>query len=299
MKSDNNKTEDDLVNACIGDCPLKTNSGSQVSATVSDNVHVGCYNSATNSKGACPIELMSSEFDWPESRPPVSDDRVYEIINENVTIVDHVLTTDLSLVRCNEGSNEVTSTSMLTFSESLFGAPATDESSNDDVMDALSCTQSISSDLLQENMFTFLNWNVNGIMTKVFDNDFILFVSSFHFICLVETFVESLNYNAFPGYKIFCKSSVKLSAVGRSSGGIICLIRNELVPYVRQIEVNTGNFLLFVIDKTLLGLDKDLLYVCVYIPPEGSRYYNVMGLDGDGIIFLEDTLIEHALTTDL
>jgi hypothetical protein len=47
---------------------------------------------------------------------------------------------------------------------------------------------------------------------------------------------------------------------------------------VRQLEVRDDNFLLFVIDKTLFGLERDILYVCAY-----------------GVALLENCLIDHAI----
>ena len=79
---------------------------------------------------------------------------------------------------------------------------------------------------------------------------------------------------------------------GRPSGGVVCLIKNELVSFVQQIKVDVGNFLLFVISKEILGLEKDVLYVCAYTPPEGSRYYTFLGVDGDGIAMLVNCLID-------
>jgi hypothetical protein len=98
-----------------------------------------------------------------------------------------------------------------------------------------------------------------------------------------------------PGFHVFCQPSVKLSDAGRPSGGVVCLVKNEFVQYVKQIKVNVGNFLLFVIDKCLFGFAKDVLYVCAYTPPEGSRYYSFLGVDGDGIALLEECLVDNAL----
>ena len=39
--------------------------------------------------------------------------------------------------------------------------------------------------------FSFLQWNVNGLLAKLKDNEFISFVSHFDFVCFVETFMES------------------------------------------------------------------------------------------------------------
>ena len=49
------------------------------------------------------------------------------------------------------------------------------------------------------------------------------------------------------------------------------------------------------LDKSLFGLEKDVLYANVYIPPEGSQYYNVLDLNNDGISVLEDAIVENIL----
>ncbi|KAK7490772.1 hypothetical protein BaRGS_00018001, partial [Batillaria attramentaria] len=51
----------------------------------------------------------------------------------------------------------------------------------------------------------FLNWNVDGLLSKLDDGEFIDYVSSFDLVCLVETFVDSFSSSAFPGHAVFCK----------------------------------------------------------------------------------------------
>ena len=65
------------------------------------------------------------------------------------------------------------------------------------------------------------------------------------------------------------------------------LIRTKLVPLVRQLDCKHDNMLLFVVDKECFGLLKDVLLMCVYVPPTGSPYYNVTGTDnGIGILLV-------------
>ena len=45
---------------------------------------------------------------------------------------------------------------------------------------------------------SFLYWNVNGLLTKLKDRVLIQYISSFHFVCLVETFVDYLEPSVFP-----------------------------------------------------------------------------------------------------
>ncbi|KAK7469525.1 hypothetical protein BaRGS_00036471, partial [Batillaria attramentaria] len=44
----------------------------------------------------------------------------------------------------------------------------------------------------------FLNWNVDGLLSKLEDGEFIDYVASFDLVCLVETFVDSFSSSVFP-----------------------------------------------------------------------------------------------------
>lgn len=196
-----------------------------------------------------------------------------------------------------------------TFYESLFGAPVSlsdvsvsgsDGSSEGESMLLAHAVENVArneqENVINDKNFLFMHWNINGLSSKIFDSDFMSFVSSFHFICLVETFVVTFNLpHMFRGFNVFCQPAKKLSDAGRPSGGVICLIKNEFVPFIKQINVTVGNFLLFIIDKSLFGVSKNVLYVCAYIPPEGSRYYSYIESETDGIALLENCLIDNAI----
>ncbi|WP_419607807.1 hypothetical protein, partial [Thiolapillus sp.] len=163
------------------------------------------------------------------------------------------------------------------------------------------CLPSVPNDqhdiLISENMasnvksLSFLHWNVNGLLSKIQDSDFMSYLCTFDFVCIVETFVEEIQSNVFVGYNVFCKPAVKFTRQGRCSGGVICLVKNVFAPYVRKLDIDCGNFILLIIDKSVFGLQKDVLYVCAYVPPEGSPYYNYFDVE-NGIGLLEDCLSE-------
>ena len=46
--------------------------------------------------------------------------------------------------------------------------------------------------------FSFLQWNVNGLLAKLKDNEF----SHFDFVCFVETFMKTFQSNVFVGYLV-------------------------------------------------------------------------------------------------
>ena len=85
---------------------------------------------------------------------------------------------------------------------------------------------------------SFLHWNVCGLLSKLSDKDFIDYIVSFDFDCLVETVVENIDSSLLTNCAVYCKPAVKLSKQGRHSGGILCLIRNSLVPFVRKLNSN-------------------------------------------------------------
>ena len=108
---------------------------------------------------------------------------------------------------------------------------------------------------------SFLHWNVNGLLTKLKDRELIQYISSFHFVCLVETFVDYLEPDVFSSHTVFCKPAVKLTKQGRKSGGVLCLIKNELVSYVKEIKCDRGHVLFFLLDKKLFGFNRDVVYM--------------------------------------
>ena len=143
---------------------------------------------------------------------------------------------------------------------------------------------------------TFLTWNIEGLYAKLFDNDFISFVASHDFVCLTETFLlNELQLSVFPDHHIYYQFAKKLSQKGRPSGGVLCLVRKRYKALIKEINVNMGNFVLLYINKTLFNLNKDVLYVGAYVPPEGSPYYNLLDLEKDGISVLENCLLDTVL----
>ena len=143
--------------------------------------------------------------------------------------------------------------------------------------------------------FSFLHWNIGGLLSKINDKDFVSYICLFDFVCVVETFMEDFQSNVFAGYSVFCKPAIKFTKQGRRLGGIVCLIKNELIRVVRTVDVEFSDFIVFVIDRKLFGTEKDILYVCAYVPPEGSPYYSYFDID-NGIGLLEECLTDCLLT---
>ena len=94
---------------------------------------------------------------------------------------------------------------------------------------------------------------------------------------------------------ILCLLNQLLSKQGRHSGSVVCLIRNEYAPYVRKLDVEYSNIMVFLIDKELFGVLTYILHVCLYVPPEGSPFYPYFDVD-NGIGLLEECLTDCMLT---
>ena len=112
-----------------------------------------------------------------------------------------------------------------------------------------------------------LLYNVEGIVSKLKDTSFVSFISCYDFVCLVETFVDTFTSTLFPSFTSFVTPAKKLSHHGRRSGGVIVLVRNELMRIVKQIEVDYDNVIILEVSKELLGTDANVFVVNTYLNP--------------------------------
>ena len=113
---------------------------------------------------------------------------------------------------------------------------------------------------------------------------------------MTETFLtEEPNPCMFNDHVIFNQPATKLSKQGRPSGGVLCLVRKCFADHVKRIDTDLENAVFILINRTLFGLDKDVLSTNVYIPPEGSPFYNVTGVNSDGVSNLEDCIFDNVL----
>ena len=60
--------------------------------------------------------------------------------------------------------------------------------------------------------------------------------------------------------------------------------------------MTVGTFLVFLLDKRLFGFNRDVVYMCAYVPPENSPYYTAFYID-DGISLLEESLADVKLVS--
>ena len=138
----------------------------------------------------------------------------------------------------------------------------------------------------------FLNFNVNGLLQKLDNYDLIQFISSYDFICLTETFVAfDFDSNLFQEFTIFTSKAKKLSLQGRYSGGVIAMVNKKYNNFVHYVPTKVPNVIVLKIDKQLFNSDKDVMWICTYIPPYDSVFWKTCE-DGYGIDLLEQCVYD-------
>ena len=127
----------------------------------------------------------------------------------------------------------------------------------------------------ENSYFSFLCWNVNGLLGKINDSCFINYLQKFQIVCLVETFLNE-NYpgNWLDGFDIYYRPALKLSNFGRLSGGVCICVKKSISDLCSLIKTDIDNTLCLNLSKDLFKIDKDIRLVCTYIPPAGSSYYS-------------------------
>ena len=119
-----------------------------------------------------------------------------------------------------------------------------------------------------------LNWNVEGLLSKLGEAEFIQYVSSFDIICFTETFLAYQSaLDCFPDFVQFSRPAVKLSNQGRRSGGVLILVRRALENFVEVIDLTPDNIVVLKFDKTVFSSDKHVILCGAYVCPPDSPYY--------------------------
>jgi hypothetical protein len=136
-------------------------------------------------------------------------------------------------------------------------------------------------------------YNVEGLLSKIADNELRNYLDNFHFVCLPESHMlgSSLDDKVFKNFSVFTHDGRKLSRQGRLSGGIVVLIRKDIIHCVKQVDIDVDNVLAFHISKELLGLDRDVMVVCTYLPPYDSKFWQNTE-HGFGIELVEKTMLD-------
>ena len=143
--------------------------------------------------------------------------------------------------------------------------------------------------------------------SKLHDPEFVVYIKSFSFRCLTEIFVQDIDThdykNIFDGFSLFIAPARKLSNYGRCSGGVICLMKTNILHFFNLSDTLYDNVLIFRINKELFKTPTDIILFAAYIPPASSPYY--VNKDSRDIAmsnirddFVDETRSSHDLTVN-
>ena len=120
------------------------------------------------------------------------------------------------------------------------------------------------------NKINFLYLNVCGLKKRLLCPDFVGLIAD-HDICIfVETKLSDLDNLDVPvNYECVKKNRKKCK---KASGGIAVLFKKELKSVIKFHDTKNEFILWFQLSKTFFQSVSDLLFGCVYIPPENSSY---------------------------
>lgn len=125
-----------------------------------------------------------------------------------------------------------------------------------------------------------MNWNIEGLLGKAGECDFIQYINTFDIVCLTETFLDfSSNLDCFPEFVQFHRPGSKLSTQGRRSGGVSVLVKKRLENKVRLLDFDVDNIVLLQLDKELMMTDQHVILCATYICPADSVYYKQDSID--------------------
>ena len=111
------------------------------------------------------------------------------------------------------------------------------------------------------------------------------------YVCLTETFMDrAIDDDTFKDFKIYQAKAHKLSKHGRCSGGVVVLVRNCLLPFVERVKYDGNNVVIVKLSKELLGLEKDVFVIALYIPPHDSPFWT--DSDSYGVEVLEKCMLD-------
>ena len=96
-------------------------------------------------------------------------------------------------------------------------------------------------------------------------------VNNYDVLCFVETKTDDCDQIEIPGFQtVYMQNRSSMS--NRRSGGIALYVKNSISSYVKVLITECDFILWFEMKGIALGIDNDIAFGIVYIPPENSRY---------------------------
>lgn len=117
--------------------------------------------------------------------------------------------------------------------------------------------------------------NVEGFALKLGEPDYVQYIRNFDLFCAVESWTrENFDFSiVFRDYKVFHAPALKLSKMGRLSGGVVVLVKESLLPFITEIKSKFDNIVSIKLSKLLFKRTNDIIMTFSYIPPYQSSYY--------------------------
>ena len=111
-------------------------------------------------------------------------------------------------------------------------------------------------------------------------------------MCLTETFIDDqFDTGIFPEHIVYESKATRYSKYGRALCGLMVLVRKELQPFVKKIDISISNLIAILLDPKLTGSEKCIVYLSCYLPPNDSIYWNNC-THGKGPECLEEAVLE-------
>ena len=117
-------------------------------------------------------------------------------------------------------------------------------------------------------------WNIQGLVTKLNDDDFISLINNYDLILLTETWTSKISNIDINGYEsINCPRLKCNKRAKRDSGGIAIYYKTKYQNCIELVNINSKGIVWLKLKRTYFGTVNDLYLCTCYIPPESSNVY--------------------------
>ena len=142
------------------------------------------------------------------------------------------------------------------------------------------------------NRVSLVSYNIEGL-SSLYDADTRLYLSAFDFCLLVETFALSIPSHLFPEHDVIITPGVRLTeaVTARLSGGLALRVKKQWSSFVEQVHVEYDNMIVLKVSKDLLGTEKPVVLLGVYLPPSSSSYYHETDIQ-NGVAMIEQCILD-------
>ena len=116
-----------------------------------------------------------------------------------------------------------------------------------------------------------MSWNVQGLISKLNDEDFLNFINSYDVLIFSETWnSKNTNVNLDKFESFSCPRPKCNRKVKRNSGGVIIYYKKLYSKGIALVKQNNQGIIWFKLKKTFFGTENDVNVCSCYIPPNDS-----------------------------